>query len=182
MALFASSYVPTGGATATRNIDILPLPFPARPQAMTGYVRFVEQGSILINGARIFQISNAANEAPALLLNSNATNYRCQHQNDTGIVTVVLAAAPSIGAGVELVVQLSADGSIVLIQSIGGAASTTTAASSALVLAVAWSSPTLLHINNVDGTSGLGFNAFRNIVFHRGVQSLTTMRRLANVI
>ena len=61
------------------------------------------------------------------------------------------------------------------------AAETETPESSALVLASAWSG-TILYVNNRGQGDRAGFIGLRNLVFHRGVQSLTTMRRLAGVI
>lgn len=184
MALFASTYIRTSGATATRNADVLPFPFPARPQAMTGYFRFIEFGTVVDTAnRRLFQIGNASDNAPRLrCFEVNGNAYRFDHSNRTGTVTVgvTLATGISIGDTVELVLQLNADGSLVGIQSINSAAETTTPSSAALVLAAAWSAAEL-RINS-RGSSSVGFNAFRNIVFHRGVQSLATMRRLAWVI
>lgn len=178
MSATTSSYMRSGSATVQRNADVLPFPFPARPQAMTIYVRFEEIGSILTNDARILQIG--LNTNPRLFFFMGGAVYRFTHRTANGSVNAILAVAPSIGDGVELVGQINADGSIKLIQSIGGAAETETSQTSALVLQPAWSD-TLLWLNNVAGLSD-GFTAYRNVVVERGVQPLATMRRLAGVI
>ena len=180
MTLNTSSYIPTGGATATRNADVLPLPFPARPQAMTAYFRLIEMGSLLGSIAYLFQISDASNSDPTLQMFANTGVYQAQHTNGNTNVIVTLATAPDVGDETELVLQVNADGSLKLIQSINGEATTETATSGALVFALAWSGQ-ILHV----GTRGSGVQGiqtgFRNMVFHRGVQSLATMRRLAGV-
>ncbi len=183
MASFPSTYVPSGGTAATRAADVLPLPFPARPQAMTIYLRFVELGSIKIASTRIVQISNAAATGASLFIRESGGNYQLLYQNTAGAnVTSTQAAAPSIGQRVELVGQQASDGSVKLIQSIDGAAATEASQSSALALESAWGGP-FLWINS-KGNLGtfVGFIAFRNIFFHRGVQTLVTMRRGAGVL
>lgn len=180
MSATVSSYQRSGGGTVQRNADVLPFPFPARPQAMTGYVRFVELGNIVESTeSRIVQVGASDNTSPFFVLNETDGFYGVTHGNGATSVRVTLTVAPSIGQIVELVAQLNADGSVKLIQSIDGAAVTETATSSAVVLSSAWSGA-LLWINGVS-TSFVGVSAFRNIVFERGVQSLATMRRLAGV-
>lgn len=168
--------MPSGGGTVTRNADVLPFPFPARPQVMTGYIRFVELGTILISEARLWQIS-VADANPRLMVEAVSGVYRMRHSTDNGTVTSTLAVAPSIGDGVEVMAQVNVDGSIQIHQSINGAALTSGSVSSALALAPQWSGVIL----NINRGGARGFIAIREIVFHRGVQSLTTMRRLAGV-
>ncbi len=50
----------------------------------------------------------------------------------------------------------------------------------ALALGAAWTEK-IMWINSRT-TTAVGFTAIRNVVIHRGVQTLQTMRRLANVI
>lgn len=181
MATFASTHIPTSGATATRNADILPFPFPARPQAMTIYLRIVELGTILMSAdTRVLTIGAVSNAAPRIRIYSGDGVYRATHDNgfSTGIVNLV--EAPSVGDPFELMFQCNPTGAIKLIQSIDGAAETTTSESSDVIFADQWSAA-LLSVNS-RGSASTGVNAFRNIVIHRGVQSLTTMRRLAGVI
>src|SRR5690606_3743682 len=42
----ATSYVPTTASTVSRAADALTCPWPHAPQAMTGYLRFIELGAI----------------------------------------------------------------------------------------------------------------------------------------
>lgn len=184
MSATVSSYVPSlTDATATRNADVLPLTFPARPQVMTVYMRFVEMGSVLNNGAtaRIFHVGASDDSDARLVCDSPSAGgaFRLFHGARGGSVIVTLAVAPSLGDRVELRALLNADGSIQLHQSINSAAETSTAASSAQILAPTWSAP-LIWLNST-GTDRIGFIAFRNVLIHRGVQTLETMRRLASV-
>ena len=183
MTQIASSYIPTGGATATRNADVLPLPFPARPQAMTVYVRFVELGTIKDPAGDfpgIFHIGGPATvNDPRFEIQESGGKYQLRHDNGIINVTATLAAASDIGDLVELRGVLNADGSVQMGQSINSAAETTTAVSDAAVLGPAWHTPRI-YINS-RGEERFGFIALRNLVFHRGVQSLETMRRLAGV-
>lgn len=174
-----STYIPTSGATATRNADVLPFPFPARPQVMTVYVRFVELGSVLVTNARVFQIGSVTSASPRLILFKASGGFRFQHQTLNGAVLATAAALSSIGDVMEYVCQLDTTGAVNLIQSINSAAKVTTGFSGGLTFAAAWSGP-LLWLNSA-GIGNIGFNAFRNIVFHRGVQTIETMRRLAGV-
>lgn len=179
MPTFASSFIPTGGAEATRNADVLPFPFPARPQAMTVYVRFVEMGTSLIANTVLWYIATSGGSNPRLFLRTGAAGYAVSHVTLAGAVTATLAAFPSIGDTVEILTHLNSDGSLKLTQSINGAVVSETSTTAALMLAQAWSAQ-LLWVGSLGGSLG-GFNAFRNLVFHRGVQSLETMRRLAGV-
>ena len=182
-ALVRSSYIPSLGAAATRNADVLPFPFPARPQAMTVYVRFVELGSSDpgASGVVVF-IGNAAGNAPGMdiLFLSGGAGYSVRHFNLVS-VSATLAVAPTTGDSVELLAHLNADGSVDLEQSINSAVSTKSATSGANALASRWSGQ-FLWFNSEGISIAVGFAGYRNVVIHRGVQSLATMRRLAGVI
>ena len=180
MSATVSSYIPTASGTDARTRDALSFSFNARPQASTAYVRFIELGTILgASNDRVIQYGDGGN--PNFRIDIGTAVYRVVHNNGEGSsVSASLAAAPAIGDIVELVGQLNADGSVVLIQSINGAASTTTTASSGIALAQAWEA-TNLYINSATTTTRVGFNAFMNIVVIRGAHSLARMRRFAGV-
>ena len=181
MSLTVSSYIRTASGTDTRALDSLQYNDRAfRPQASTWYVRFIELGTVLLgSGIRVWSIG--INNSPELYLAPDGNGvYQSVHDNDNSSVTATLSAGPSVGDIVELVVQLNADGSLVLIQSINGAASTTTSATSALTLASAWSN-TALRLNRRTASGGVGFIGFMNLVIVRGVHSLARMRRFAGV-
>lgn len=174
---FASAYVPTTGAAATRASDALKIPFAAKPQSMTVYAKFVEGGTILgpSSNAVVWQIGN--NNPARLLCYQVAGIYRAYHHN--GAVAQSSPAAgilpPAIGDLVELRVVLGADGSIRLAQSINGGAEVAPVASAANPLAAGWSEATLV-------VGGIGaFADYLTLKVDAGVKSLDQMRLLPPV-
>lgn len=182
MSATVSSYIPTSGGTDARTKDVLSFPILARPQAMTFYVRFIEQGTIVLTGSRrVFEVGTAGVDPRLLCFAATATGtYKFQHNNGGTQVVASAAAAPSVGDVVELVGQLGATGAVTLIQSINGAAGVSSAETSALTLGTAWSS-TAINLNATSTPADHGFTAFLNIVFVRGIHSLARMRRYAGV-
>lgn len=184
MASFASSYQPSFGAGVKRNTDVLPLPFLARPQAMTIYVRFMELGTRLAAAStRLLSIANAAGDTPRFAIDNSATNtYQLLHRNGAGTtVTASVSGQGGLGSIIELRAVLQSDGSIFIGQSIDAATETVSSTSSAAVLASAWSGQ-LIWFNSFGTSSSFrGFVGFRELVIHRGVQNLATMRRVAVV-
>lgn len=182
MSRTVSSYMRSGSGTVARKADILPLPFPARPQAMTIYTRHVNLGTSQTGtSTRLWQISKINDTNPRLLLFNSSGKFAIQLINLAGsAVTSTLADSPSVGSGIELVAQLSAAGTIKLLQSLDSAAETETSESAALRLESSWGAGALLFVNSIN-SSFVGFIALRNLIIHRGVQSLDTMRRLAGV-
>ena len=179
MAKVASSYLRTNGAALTRAADqcywsnVI-----GRPQAMTIYCRFVEVGGITVNDGFVFNVGGTGVPQFNVIMPSGGAAYRIRHFNATSSVTGTLATAPTVGQVVELVAQLSANGSVQLHQSINGATATSTTASGALALAAAWNLPRLSLAE--DGNNSFhSAIAFRDVVIFRGVKDITTMRRLA---
>jgi hypothetical protein len=153
--------------------DLLSWPFLAPPQAMTLYVRFVENGTIALANARVLTIGSAALGTPYLYVFSNGTTYRAEHHNGSSAVTAALGAAPTTGNRVELRVVLAANGAVTIGQSINGAAETT-ATSSALALSAAWSATTLWLNGEAAATAGNGY--YRTLKVSAGVRTLTDMQ------
>lgn len=171
MASNPSSYIPTGAAVDTRTRDLLSRTFTARPQAMSIYVRFVEGGT-LVAGAWVVYIGNTTT---LLAIGSNSSFYAGNYNNGiTAAVSSTLAAAPSVGQGVELLLTLTSAGVITISQSINGGTVTSGAASAARVLPVAWGAQTIW-VNSFS-TANVGFNAFRNIEIMAGVHTMQEMR------
>ena len=190
MSLFTSSYQPSSGAIVQRKADALPLPFLARPQAMTVYVRFVEMGTILTANARVLQVGDGTfGVSSGLLIMSRGSAgndmYRFNYNANFTNVQSQLSTAPALGDVVELMGQLLVDddgnASVQLHQSIAGAAATTAAESGAISLLPTWASQ-FLYFNSRNASLNVGFIAIREVGFHRGVQPFSTMRRLAGVI
>jgi hypothetical protein len=174
-ASFASSYVATTAAAATRSADVVSLPFPYAPMELTLYARCYERGTILTtNGARLAQIGASGNTAPACILYAGGGVYQAQHNNNVAVVSSSLAVAPSIGDLVELRAVLRADGSVQIGQSINSAAETLGAQSAGNALATAWSDTTLW-AGSVGGAFG-GFVGLAALKTLRGVQTMAAMR------
>jgi len=174
MPLFPSSYIKTAAAAVQRVRDQLSFPFTARPQAMTVYIRFVELGSVQANLSRVIHIGNTATTLGRLFISSNGSFYQITHGNDTSSQTATLAAAPSYGSLVELRGVLNANGSVLLGQSVAGAAETTTATSATLSMSSYWGTATIW-FNSV-GASGVGFVALRDVKIVAGVHTMQEMR------
>ena len=160
-------------ATGKTVADLLSWPFMAPPQAMTIYVRFVENGTIGLVSARVLTIGSAALGTPYLYVYSNGTTYRAEHHNGTSAVTAALGAAPVNGNRVELRVVLNSNGSVTIGQSINGAAETT-ASSASLTLASSWSATTLWLNGEAAATAGNGY--YRTLKVSAGVRTLTDMQ------
>src|SRR5690606_8415066 len=107
----------------TRAADALTFPWAHAPQAMTGYLRFVERGAVAMTGAArvLFQIGSGTT-APRLFVEAFGANntYRVALVTPTSSVVSPLPIAPSIGSRVELLWRLYADGSVQIEQSIDG--------------------------------------------------------------
>lgn len=159
---FATSGI-LAGSGASRAADSLYWNFPPVPQAMIGYNRFVESGSISTPDARGFEIgANPSATARFLTRTVSVGSYDVFQQNG-GVVTAAVPGTPVIGDTVEHVPILLSTGAVRLIQSINGAAVTDSGTSGALALAGAWSG-TRLSLNGLDPTA-IGCNQFAECKF-----------------
>src|SRR5690606_2374959 len=72
---FHTSPIVTTTAPVTRAADALTFPWPRAPQAMTGYLRFVERGAVAMTGAArvLFQIGSGTT-APRLFVEAFGAN------------------------------------------------------------------------------------------------------------
>ncbi len=175
-----SSYIPTASGSATRSRDALSWVVASRPQDSTWYVRFIEQGTVLLSATtRLWNLGG--NTTPRLYVEADGNGvYQAVHHNGTSSVTATLASGPAIGDVVELVVQLDATGSLTLIQSLNSGATSTTAATAALTLNEGWNNTTF-QINGETTTTLTGLNAFLNVVPIRGIHSMARMRQRAGI-
>lgn len=179
-ALYPGPYIPTTTATVTRNADLLTLPFNAKPQAMSVYVRFVELGNIYESATsnRILEIEGTATN-PRFMVLWNTAHYGAQWFNAAGSSVAAAAATnPVFGDTVELLAVLRADGSVYVTQSINGGAATTTATSSTQALGPTWGTTPKVSVG-AEGGAAVGSFSLLNGAILRGVQSFGTMRRVA---
>lgn len=174
--VFATSYIPTTGSTATRALDSYSIPFAMVPQEMTVYAQFVESGSMAESGAAIFDISSAGGAAPFFAAYSTGTVYRVSHGNGSTTLVSNMAVAPAIPDYVEIAARLYGDGSIDMAQSINFGAETVSALSAANPLAAAWSG-LFLWLNSL-GSANQGFIALQGFKVVAGSRSLAEMRAL----
>jgi hypothetical protein len=178
MAVTLSSYIPTAASALTRNVDALSFPFPARPQAMTIYLRGFYRGfqsDTSGTNPRIFAIGSV-NVAPCLFINlSPAASFQIRSRTGTN-----LSSSPNITATVgdvmELLAVLNTNGSVQLTQVLNNGAASVGAASAATPLPQAWLVPTVFL--NLSGNSGFDY---LNLMMLAGVQPLATMRTRAGV-
>jgi hypothetical protein len=173
------TYTPTPtSAAVTRGADALTCPNPPAPKALTGYLKFIEGGTVQQANARVFGIMIGANVNPQLYVYSTGGRYTVLHHNGTGAVTSQAGAAPALGATVELRFLLNADGSVQIGQSINGAAEVVATASAANALAAAWVASAVMHIGCLAGgaAAGTGANAFQAVKLAAGVRSLVELR------
>lgn len=157
---FSSSYIKTTGSSATRAVDSFYWDYAPFPQEMFAYVRFVEDGTIKMDGKGVLWFGDATTVPTAGLYNAGGF-YRAYQQTSAGNRLSTLAAAPAIGDTVELYMDLESDGKITVVQSVNGAAVTSGAQSTALALGTAWSSNKLYL--NYQGTSSIGCNRFAEV-------------------
>ena len=177
----ASSYIRTDSSTATRAADVLTFPWPHAPQAMTGYLRFVERGAVAMTGASrvLFQIGTGTT-APRLFVGaiSTGTTYRVSFSTPTSSVSTMLPIAPSIGSRVELLWRLYADGSVQIEQSIDGGTPVVAARSSAIGLPSAWSGQ-VMRLSGIPSSSVEAPAAWRDAIVLRGADwTMDQIRRL----
>jgi len=166
----ATSPIVTTTAPVTRAADVLTFPWPHAPQAMTGYLRFVELGAAAMTGAsRVLLQIGTGTTAPRLFVGaiSADTTYRVSFSTTASSTTSVLPSAPPIGARVELLWRLYADGSVQIEQSIDGGAPVVAARSSAIGLPAAWSGQ-VMRLSGIPSGGAQAPAALRDAVVLKG--------------
>lgn len=141
---FHTSPIVTTSAAVTRAADVLTFSWPHAPQAMTGYLRFVERGAVVATSATaaLFRLGTVPQGRIVVSREPSDGGYRCAYlRNDvTGVVSILPASpVPAIGDRVELLWRLYADGSVQIEQSINGGAPVVAARSAAIGLPTEWS-------------------------------------------
>ena len=181
MAKAPTSYIATAGAARTRTADSLSVAFPARPQALTAYVRFVQghvQPTTQVDAAsiRLFQIGGATGERFLAYYNFAGTGWGVQHVSGAETArTVTVAATAAVGALVEVVAWLYADGSVNLSVSVNAATAATGTQSATAALGPQWGA-SALRLGSLSGTHGVAILPLRDLLVIRGIHTLATMR------
>lgn len=169
-AQFASSYIPTTTASATRNGEVASIPFPFAPQPLWIYVRFIELGTILQptgTFGRILDLGATFPNSWLAIVRNDALSYNVDYAlNSANSSSGGVTGSPVLGDVVEHLVVLDANGRAQLYQSINGAAPTTTGAGNAIGFPAAWGLSTL-YVGSANG-AGPAFNAFDRIAIGRG--------------
>lgn len=175
-----TSYIPTTSAAVTRNEDLLYLPFTAKPQPLTVYMRFIELGTGLSGLTRgIFSLGES-NTDSLFVLNDSANFYRVYHRrNTTDVIGGPPATQTAYGDLVEVRVTLTAAGVTQIHQTINGGAEESGTASSAQALPVDWDVPRM-YIGS-RGASSADAAAFTHVAVLAGLHSRETMRQHAGV-
>jgi hypothetical protein len=169
-------------ATATRVVDNLYFPLPvsiATPKEITGLISFIDKGtSQLTHNMRVFHVGGTQpTDDPRMWGSISGTaEFGFDHDNGTATVSADQVATASIDDGLELRFVLGSDGSVLLGQSIDGAAETNIDDATANALAGAWND-TRFYLNSVDGASS-GFAAFREAIWARRTRTLEHLRKV----
>lgn len=177
-AAFPGEYIPTVGAALTRSADALSFAFPAIPQAMTVYVKFVESGGRFDNGYKsIYALTDSPGNSPFLHINGNATAYIAAHNNGSATRTTAASGTPATGDVVEMRHVVNTDGSTYLGSSINAAAEAVTSATAANTFASRWGSSgnALLSVASF-GNYDFGFAVVGKLYIAAGVKTLAQMR------
>lgn len=173
-----SSPIASGSGAVARAAEFARVSLPFGPQAMWIYHRFVELGTIAINGARAWQLG-VSGQAGLLMFRSAAGSYAFRHVNAVTQTEVAFAASPAIGDVVEHLAVLNPDGRPDIYQSVnGGALASVVGGGSAIGFASAWSSSDLWI--GTAPSADTGFAAHERLVVGRGTgMDLVTARGIA---
>ena len=177
----ASSYVKSGGVSATRLPDTLFGPYPHPPQAMTVYAKWRDDGRTENRTSRVWQISGVSSGAGPRFLMRETGAQGVTAQYDDGTITAT--SSPTIvgtlnpGDIVEVVVTLTADGVITATDFvINGRLETPGPPAAGGPLPAAWIDQRF-YINS-GGTTNIKVAAYLALKAHRGVRTLAFMRAL----
>lgn len=155
--------------------ETLAWPLPLIPQAMSGLVEFIENGTLGTASDAIWYLGSDAASGAHLYIDSTGTQYRINHYNGTSTVSATMTGtAPTSGQKVRLRWWLYSDGKVDLWQSINDAAETSPAVSGTLALASAWGGTTCRL--NSKGTANYGAMIGLGCVVMLGNQTESTLK------
>lgn len=180
-AVVPSSYIKTEATTVTRNADSLYFPFTAPPQAMTVYVRSVNEGLYTASTFTRYAMQIGPEDASAdprfVLYVAASGTMGVLYDNGTTQVTSTSGSAQVLGTIVEHLGQLSSDWKVTIARAYDGGAVTVGTQSASSGASAAWSTPRLYLTN----TTNLASVAFTHVIVAAGEQTMATMRSLAGV-
>lgn len=128
------------GTSVTRAREVMGWLAPFPPLGVQEWViDCVETGATGITNSLLAVLTDKNGANPSLAVTNNASGfYTVTHHNGTSSVSASAGAVPAWGAQVRLFVQLNANGSVQIGQSINGGAVTWSAASAALAFGSTW--------------------------------------------
>lgn len=176
--VIATDPIVTDGSSKTRPGELLYVPVPLVPVAMTVMADIIIVGSLLTTLNRLWDISDAANLSPRVLAYLGAPGTVLTHHQVSASAAMDISQAVTYAHGDRLRVRsvLYADGSVRQGNKVGSGAETASAQSSALGrLATAWSAGRLYP----GGAGGVTPIHVLSITGARGEQTMATMETLA---
>lgn len=167
--LFASSYIKTTSATATRSADKIEWPYTTVPQCATFYLHLVDLGTGDITAAHYGYIGDDGATEDAVEVLEASGNVRMSYKNSTTVTSD--GGNPAIGNFLEIRGVLFPGGEVQMHTSVDEAAETSGTKSAALALPTAWGTTKIWLNRPTDG-----FAVFLKAKVAFGVQTLAFMR------
>lgn len=175
-----TSPIATTTIAVTRNADSLTGSFPYRPRSMTLYAKYVCEHIDSGADAVIMQVgSDTATNPRVYIAASGATGVaKIINANlAAASVAATTGSAPTNGQVVEIRGVLNSDGSVLVGQSIAGAAETVSAASGAQALEASWAN-TKICLGHANGAAQHAMGLMNSLVLV-GVRSMDECRAIA---
>lgn len=163
-------------ASEVRNADLWVSPWLRKPQAMTVYVKMIESGTARSAGYVMHIGANSGADPYFSIYGDAATGYYSAVHSPAAASTSTVSTAPAFGDVVELLVQIDADGAVLMTQVLDSGAEVAGSQGTDQAFAATWSDDIL----NIGGT-GLttqGMNPIIVVKIARDVRTMADMRDL----